>query len=172
MTAKPLQSDRLPNPLRPVELKTLGNTILQSLAFGLLLIPLVIVVLIALTLIEWWRYDNWSTRWMWERGGFPCLGLFSIASTGFFLHKTIPCRFATGLAITGFGTIASYVIGDILMITPQMYKSSEIHWQRPEFLASILAPPWIIAFALVGFRKISDRINRSEKNESADITNG
>ena len=137
----------------------LAKTVLQSLSFGLLFVPIPIAVLFALTVIEWWRYDNWSTGWMWEVGGFPCFGLFSIASASFFLHKTASCRFAVALVITGFGTIVCNVTGDILMITPQVHKSVNILWQRPEYLVWILVPPWIVAAALLAIRGMPDRDN-------------
>jgi hypothetical protein len=149
---------------------SLGKTILHSLMFGSLFVPVTIIVLFGLTLIEWWRYDNWNTWWMWERGGFPCLGLFSIASASFFLHKSTLCRFAIALAVTGFGTIVIFVIGNILMISPKMYKTIEINWQLPEFLLWILVPPWIVACAFLAFRKLPVHEDLSQSDNNVDIT--
>jgi hypothetical protein len=170
MSNKPNQSHHFAIPPKPTARQSLGKTLLHSLAFGLLFIPITIVVLFVLTFIEWWRYDNWSTEWMWKLGGFPGLGLFSIASASFFLHKTIPCRFVLALAVTAIGTTACDIIGNILMITPQMYKSIEIQWQRPEFLVWLLLPPWINAAALLAFRRIPGLDDLSRHEDNRDIT--
>ena len=37
----------------------------------------------------------------------------------------------------------------ILNVMPLMYKSTEIHWMRPEFIAWLLIPPWVTAIIAV-----------------------
>ncbi len=64
----------------------------------------------------------------------------------------IACRFVTALTICAVGTIACYIIGNIMGIWPRMYKTTEIHWQRPEFLAWLLIPPWLVAALFYAYR--------------------
>ncbi len=152
MSPQPFGTYYQAKPSNVVVVGMFQKTVLHSFLFGFLWIPITIGVLFALTFIEWWRFDYWSTRWMWDLGGFPCIGLFSITSASYFLHKMIACRFVTALTICAVGTIACYIIGNIIGIWPRMYKTTEIHWQRPEFLAWLLIPPWLVAALFYAYR--------------------
>ena len=131
---------------KPLTKQLFLKRFLQALLFGLLFVPIVLVVLLVLTLIERYRYDHWSFQWIWERGGFPCIGLFAITSASFFLHQNWPCRFVTALAITSLGTLLIDSMGGGLDLAPVMVKSIKVHWLRPVFIAWLVVPPWSVAF--------------------------
>jgi hypothetical protein len=106
----------------------------------------VIAVLYGVALVDWWRHGGWSTGWIYERGGFPCIGVFAIASASFALMRFLPCRFVTALGIVACGTILCVMVAATIDVLPHIYKSVDaVYWQRPEFVAWLLIPPWIVA---------------------------
>lgn len=143
MPTPPTKHDH-PTP-SPKWMTQLGAALLLSFLFGLAFVAITILVLFAISAVDWLRYDYWSATWILERGGFPALGLFSIASSSFFLHRWLRWRFLLALPVSVIGTFFCWALGGSMSIVPVMYKSAEIHWLRPEFLAWLLIPPWVAA---------------------------
>jgi hypothetical protein len=123
--------------------------LVQAILFGLLFIPVVIAVLYALAFIEWWRNGDSGTAWIYEGGGFPVIGLFAITSASYLVMRLLPCRIIGALLMVSGGASLSWMIGRMADVMPRMEKSMEIHWQRPEFVAWLLVPPWVAAITIV-----------------------
>jgi hypothetical protein len=144
---------------RPAQARTrrCSLVILHSLLFGLLFVPIVIAVLYGVALVDWWRHGDWSTGWIYVRGGFPCIGVFAIASASYALMRFLPCRFVTALAIVACGTVLCELMGATTDIMPRMHKSVDIHWLRPAFIAWLLIPPWLVAIVAVAIARAGTR---------------
>jgi len=123
--------------------------LVHSILFGLLFVPIVVAVLFAIAAVERWRYGEWDIYWIYDRGGFPCIGLSAITSATYFSMRRMPCSLVQSLLIIAGGASLCWILCGILNVMPLMYKSTEIHWMRPEFIAWLLIPPWVTAIIAV-----------------------
>ena len=156
MATKPTKAD--PDPSLATFISA-GKVVLQSLAFGLLFIPITIGVLLGKAVVDWWRFDDWSTSWIWTRGGYAFVGMFAITSASFFLHKVTPCRFVLALIVVVGGMIALAVVVSVVQITPPRSKQAEVHWYDPDVLAQSLLTPWFVAAAVFLWQKALDVVD-------------
>ena len=172
-----LMSDNSVDPVPESRSRTLthcrraASTFAHSILFGLLFVPIVIAVLYALTIVEWWRYNGWETASILERGGFPCIALFAIMSASYFLMRLMPCGFVRALLIVPGGTCLCWFICGNMDLTPRMYKGMTFHWIRPEFIAWLLVPPWIIAIVTMSVVKYIRHALLENAEENADTPN-
>jgi hypothetical protein len=144
-TSEPISS----TPQSPPQGKQLVFVFVQSVLIGLAFVPIVIAVLFVCACYEWWRYAEWDIFWIYERGGFPCLGLFAITSASYFSMRLMPCRFFLALLIVASGACLCWILCGTLDFMPRMFKGPEIHWMRPAFIAWLLIPPWLTAIAAI-----------------------
>jgi hypothetical protein len=140
-----------PNP--PLRRPRAAIVFVQSILFGLLFVPVVIAVLFAIAGVERWRYGEWHIYWIYERGGFPCIGLFAIASAAYFTMRLMPCRFVKSLLIVAGGAFLCWMLCGNVDLMPHMYKGTQIHWLRPAFIGWLLIPPWTTAIISVSVRR-------------------
>jgi hypothetical protein len=134
-----------------------------AILFGLLFAVVVIPALYVAYCFDWWRYSEWArepfsfweaSTWVYDRGGFPCIGVFAITSASYIVMRVLPCRFVTALLLVSGGSIVCLMVAGSLEILPRTGKSGSAHWQRPEFIGWLLIPPWIIATAIAIVRWI------------------
>lgn len=166
MCSKPLEADVNRKMSGLARERSLVRIVYESQLVGAAFAVFTIAVLYGIEFIDslehgWrfaWRYVNHT--WIYEQGGFPCIGVFAIASASYFISKQLNIRFVVAL----FGVaIATWLLDVILIVSklaPRMGKSENvIHWQRPTFICWLTLPPWLLAVAFIVYLRTRHRRN-------------
>jgi hypothetical protein len=138
---------------------SITRVVMHSMLFGAIFVPIVLAVLYLGMLVEW---SPWTTPMFYDTCGFPCIGLFAIMSASFCVMRLCRRKFSTSLTMVSIGAVLCWVISGNLDVMPKMYKGLglEPHWQRPEFIAWLFLPPWIVAVVIIGIVSAKRRASK------------
>lgn len=144
------------------------RTLIKSMIVGICASIGAFIVLLAMCIVEWMRFDEWHTAWIWHQGGFAILGPCGATSSAYFLHKTLPARFYIALLITVGGMIAIAIAGQPIGFPPPLRKTMDIQWLYPGNLAWLLLSPWCVAYATLIIRKSLQHIRNANAQPESD----
>jgi len=134
----------------------LGKTIVKSVLFGFLFIPLVIALLLIYPIMSFGRdFGSFHVNWALKHASLPCTGLFAIMSASLFLTKTTNCHFVAALVKTAIGTI--FCLAGISSAFTHYHKTAGVPNGHFVAIATLLIAPWGIAFLLFGIHKLARR---------------
>lgn len=141
-------------PIQSLPMKPNSHTriLIKSVIVGLGASFGAFLVLLAMCVVEWLRFGEWHTAWIWHQGGFAILGPCGVTSSAYFLHKTLPARYYLALLITVAGMIAVIVVGRPFGFPPPLRKTMDIQWLYPGNLFWLLISPWCVAIATLSIK--------------------
>ena len=141
--------------MAPTNSISVFRTLLHSIAVGFVFMLGTLAALFCITIVDCLRFGYLDLYWIYDRGGFPCIGIFAITSASYVVARMLPTKFYAALLLVSVCTITCWMIGGAWDILPRMYKSATtIHWLRIPFLLWLSIPPWLPAVLAITCRRI------------------
>jgi len=157
------QSTTDPRQNNPSILGALASAVL----FGLVFVLIVVAALFVWSYLDRRELNYWHWSMMYEYGGFPCLGIFSITSASYFAMRMTRWRFVECLFWIACGAMACFFVAGFTGFLPRFSKGHTTpYWQEPEYFICLTVPSWLMAIVLIAINAMKRRNSQQPTSQS------